>query len=182
MQSPIYYELYGPDDPAPVPATPPESPLEADLFPFQKSDGTGELLAAQLEAGALAEDLLGGPLSKLREGLFIESDIPAPVNTNTFEQQPLPTPSEAVDSGVKLCECKCERCEKDDHANCRAERKCRVARGQDSHKAVIAGMVGEFRGRLYPHGQSIPRAAWQSLEEAMTRHLTKAIAADVWVS
>lgn len=70
MQNPIYYELFGPDDPAPAPAKPAESPLESDLFDFQSSTGA-ELLSLELQADELAELMLGGDISKLTQGRSI---------------------------------------------------------------------------------------------------------------
>jgi len=172
---PLFIEMFDESETHSAPgAVPAQSPLDRELFAFERSTGAAELWAAQLEARHFAEQLLGiDDLTKQVGATLYDirppaSSIRPPIDTNTFEQQPLPIPDEVP------CECKCERCRKDDHAHCLAEKRC--ARYEDATKAVIAGMVGELRGRLYPRGCNVPRALWQGLEESMTRFVTRATA------
>lgn len=169
MRDAIYYEMFDSDDPTPVRAQ--AKDIFDPLWEIQRSDGTAELLAAQLEARHFAEQLVGMPLEKLRA----ETAIRQPIDVDTFEQQPLPHPSETDETGVRLCECKCQQCrEQRKCAECSASPKCKFARCEDTAKA-IAGMVGEMRGRLHPHGRNVPKETWQQLESAMTRYVTKAL-------
>lgn len=176
MRDTTYYiEMFDETEPPSrgTPAEFPLLPLDREMFPFEKSTGAAELLAARLEAHHLAEQLVGMPLGKLRA----ETAIRQPIDVSTFEQQPLPHPSETDETGVRLCDCKCARCAKDDHNHCAAEKKC--ARREESTKAVIAGMIGEMRGRLHPRGRTVPQATWRELESAMVRFLADATASAV---
>ena len=166
----LYIEMMGSDDPiSGRHSYPPESPIDDPLFDFQRSTGAGELRAAQLEARHLAEGLLGPDdlLKRLREGLIdlTPNASFAPIDTNSFVQEPLPTPDEA---DVRLCDCSCKPCRKDDCEHCEAEKKCsrHPSHATEAHKVAIARIVGEFRGRLYP-----ARVQTEQLERAMVRYV-----------
>jgi hypothetical protein len=179
---PIVYEILGCDGPTEMPGRTAISPLEDPLFEFRRSDGTAELWAAQLEARHLAEELLGTETfsKRIREGLIdlTPVTIRQPIDTNTFRQEPLPTPSEMDENPVDLCTCSCPECRSRKCKGCSAATKCKFSRCEDAEKTVAA-MVGELRGRIYPRGRNVSKATWQGLEAAMLHFVRSAIASAV---
>ena len=177
---PLFIEMFDESETHSGPgAVPAQSPLDRELFAFEASNGTAELLAAKLMQRAFTEELLGvDDLAKRVRATVYDTSPPIspigpPIDISTFEQEPLLTPNEADD--VRLCECKCQRCEKDDCQHCEAEKKCSrhssPSHATDAHKAAIARMVGEFRSRLY-----LQQVETGKLERAMLRYVRKAVA------
>jgi len=186
---PLFIEMMGADDlTSGRHAAPTGSSLDDPLFAFQRSTGEAELWAAKLMQRAFAEELLGThDLSKrLREGLFDitppASSVRLPISPNSYKQEPLTLPDPLSDEemrspqSIEMCDCACPPCrERGKCAECSAATKCKCYRSDESTKAVIARMVGRMRGKLHPHGRSVPKAAWRGLEAAMLRYVRKAV-------
>jgi hypothetical protein len=187
MRDPIFIEMFDCDEPTPARAYPAQSPLDCEMFPFEKSTGAAELLAAKLEHRHFVAEMLGTSVFEKRipPGLF---DITPgagrpPISTNTFEQQPLPEPAEDDETGVRLCDCECARCQKDECKSCCAESKCPGHPSRaEAHKAAIARICGEAKGRLHAYVGSDRASwdrAWQGVEGSMVRFVADAIASAV---
>lgn len=182
MRDVLYLEMFD-DDLTSQPTAQPDSPIFDPLFEFQRSTGAAELLAAKLEHRHFVAEMLGTETisKRLREGLFdlTPSAVRPPVSPYTFVSEMPDMPEPLSDDeirepqDVRLCDCKCNFCAKDDCQRCSADKKC--ARCEKSTKAVIAGMVGELRGRLYPHARNVSKAAWHGLEAAMLGYVTRAV-------
>ena len=191
MTDPIYFEMFDEDTPKSTRgeiAKFPLLPFDRDTYPFEKSSGAAELLAARLEARHLAEELLGvDDLTKRVHATLYDITPPAssvrlPVSPNSYTQEPLTLPDPLSDEemrspqSVEPCDCDCPPCrEQGKCTECSAATKCKCYRSDESTKAIIAGMVGQLRGKLHPHGQSVSKTAWQGLEAAMLRYVRKAV-------
>ena len=177
----MFQMLFDCDPPGPVAAAPAVSPLDSELFDFEKVSGAGDQLCKRLHDIDFVERLLDIPIAKLREGLFVESATPASISTLTYDAEPLPTPEpfEEIADVPARCSCKCSNCTKDDHARCSAGDKCSLhpRATKTAHHLAIARICERVRGRLGYESADID-SAWKGIEGAMVKFVGDAVSAE----